>query len=199
VIFAVAHFALGAGWRSNWSFALPPVIAMAAVLVARASRNPWIVMAVILGVPTALALIASGRLLGWAVPRTPRAPIATSLLPGILFLVAPAPLAEAARESYNLAAGPRLPAAEAQELPLAENTLNGLCDPSAVPAYSRNELRTQAYALVREAHIHGDLVVHTTLLGADENAGEHDARLPGRITAATSPVPPAHRQPCRGQ
>jgi hypothetical protein len=173
VVFAIAHVALGAAWRSNWSFAFPPVIALAGVLVASAAHNPWVVMAAIVGVPTALALIASGRLLGWAARRTPAARLATWLLPGLLFLAAAFPLADAARESYHLATGTRLPAAEARQLPLAENTLSGLCDPSALPGDYRSEL-TQARALVREAAVHGDLVVHTTYRGSDENAGEHN-------------------------
>ncbi len=182
-LFAVAHLALGASWRSKWSFALPPVIAIAGVLAARAAHNPWVIMGVIVRVPTALALIAIGRMLGWAARRTPAARIATWLLPGMLFLVAAAPLAQAARESYHLATGPRPPTAEAQQLPLAENTLNSLCDPSAIPADYRNALKAQARALIREAHVHGDFVVHTTYLGADENAGEHNVVMTVRQLA----------------
>ncbi len=174
VTFAIAHVALGAAWRSNWSFALPPVIAIAGVLVASAAQNPWLVISAILGVPTASTLIAVGRLLGSAARRTRAAHIATWLVPAVLFAVAVVPLAEAARESHHVATGPRLPAAEARQLPLAENTLNGLCDPSALPAEYRRELKAEALALVREAQTHGDQVVHTTYLGADENAGEHN-------------------------
>lgn len=50
----------------------------------------------IVGVPTALTLIAVGRLLAWAARRTSAAGIAAWLLPAIMFLLVVAPLAKAA-------------------------------------------------------------------------------------------------------
>ncbi len=166
VPFVAAHLALGASWRRNWAFALPPAIAIIGVLAARANHNPWVELEVIVAVPTAMVLIALGRLLAWVVRHGTDGRLVTLGVPALLFVVAAGPLAEAARESYHLITGPRLPTALAEQLPLAENTLNTLCgDPGKPPSADRTAINAEARALVQQTRIHGDQVVHTTYFG----------------------------------
>ncbi len=96
---------------------------------------------VLVGIPTALLLIAAGRILAYAVRRI-SGPRARIILAVGLFLAAAAPLIEATRESYNLSTARHLDPAMAQQLPLVVPVLNSLC--GELPASFRHEFRPRA-------------------------------------------------------
>jgi hypothetical protein len=172
VIFIAAHLALGASWRTMWCYALPPLFAAGGFVAAAAVHNPWIAVAVFIGTPTAVLLVAIGQALAAGARRIGVGRLAPVLIPVALFLVATAPLAEAARETYNLGTAPRLSRRVAQQLPLTVPALNSVCD-RTLPASIRAELTLAGQTLIRETRRQGSSIVQASYLGADEDPGTH--------------------------
>jgi hypothetical protein len=172
VVFVAAHLALGASWRSAWVYALPPLIGVGGFLAGAAVHNPWIELAVFIGTPTAMLLVATGQLLALGACRIGDGRLAPIIVPTVLFLAAIVPVAEAARETYNLDIAPRLNSALAQQLPLTVPVLNSLCgDP--LPASVRAAFTATGRALVQETRQAGGSVVQANYQGIDENPGTH--------------------------
>lgn len=172
IVFVGAHLALGASWPTRWSFALPPLIGIVGVLVASDTGNGLAAFASILAVPTAWVLLALGRLIAWAARHVGTGRLAPIAAPVVLLIAAAVPLAEGARESWQVTTAPPLRAAEAQRLPLNEYTLNSLCGPE-LPARDRANLEAKGRALVQAIRRHGSSVITATYYATDENAGEH--------------------------
>jgi hypothetical protein len=170
VLFIAAHLALGASWRTMWCYALPPLFAIGGLLAAAAVHNPWIALAVFIGTPAAMLLVALGQVLAAGARRIGAGHLAPVIIPVALFLVATAPLAEAARETYNLETAPRLNRDLAQQLPLTVPAPNSLCD-GTLPASIRAEFTAAGQALIRETRQQGGSVVQASYLAADEDPG----------------------------
>ncbi len=170
VVFVAAHLALGASWKTRWGLALPAAIGIGGILAACAEHNPWTAIAVLVGIPTALLLIAAGRILVYAA-RQLGGRSATIVVAVGLYLAAAAPLIEATRENYNLSTARHLNPAMAQQLPLVVPALNSLC--GELPASLRHEFRAQGQALIRETRQAGSSVVKTSYTGVDEDPGTH--------------------------
>jgi hypothetical protein len=128
VVFAAAQLALGAAWQTRWTFALPLPIGIVGAIVASHVDDPSGVFFAIVAIPCAYLLLAVGRLIGWAARR--RSDRAAVIAPVVLFVIACAPLAAAVRETRHVTTGPQLNAREASRLPLAEFTINQLCNPT---------------------------------------------------------------------
>lgn len=145
VVFVAAHLALGASWETRWGLALPAAIAIGGILAARVDHNPWTAIAVLVGIPVVLLLIAAGRLFAYGA-RHIGGRRARIVLAAALFLAAAEPLVEATRENYNLSTARHLNPAMAQQLPLVVPALNSLC--GELPASLRHEFRAQGQALM---------------------------------------------------
>jgi hypothetical protein len=172
VVFVAAHLALGASWRSAWVYALPPLVGVGGFVAGAAVHNPWIELAVFMGTPTAMLLVATGQILALGAHRIGDGRLAPIIVPAFLFLASMAPVAEAARETYNLDNAPRLDSALAQQLPLTVPALNSLCgDP--LPASVHATFAATGQALVRATREEADLVVQANDQGIDENPGIH--------------------------
>jgi hypothetical protein len=172
VAYVAVHLALGASWRTAWCYVLPAIPAVAGFLDASAHHNGWLVLAVFIGTPTALLLIAAGQLLALAAGRIGTGHLAPIIVAAALFLVALTPVAEAAREAYNLDTAPRLNSRLAQQLPLTVPALNTLCQ-QPLPASVRAEFTAAGQALIEETLRAGDSVVQASYEGADEDPGTH--------------------------
>lgn len=170
VVFAGAQLALGAAWQTRWSFSLPLPVGIVGVIVAAHLDDPFGVFFAVAAIPVAYVFVGIGRLIGWAARR--RGERAAIITPVVLFLIACAPLAEAAREIHHITTGPKLSAREASGLPLTEFTLNELCNTR--DRQRRGELTAQAHALVRSTRRHGDYVITASYYVEGDSKERHE-------------------------
>jgi hypothetical protein len=191
LIFALliaAHLALGASWKTRWSLALPPALALIGFVVALSVDNRLAAVAAVIAAPLACVLVAAGRLLARSAGRVGAGRLAPVLVPMALFVLAAVPLAEAARERHHLDTGPRLSRVDAERLPLDEFLLNSLCDQelparARLLARERAELQAQGRALVAATRRHPDWIVRARYFSSDEDPGQHDELMTVRQLA----------------
>jgi hypothetical protein len=171
LVFGGAQLALGAAWRTPWTFALPLPLGIIAIILAANGDDVIGVIFAIIAIPVAYVLVAIGRAIGWVARR--RSERAAVIAPLILFIAACAPLAVAAREPHHVTTGPRLSAAEASRLPLAEFTLNQLCNP-ALERHLHDELTAQAHALISTTRRRGDHVITAIYYNEGDPDEQHE-------------------------
>lgn len=168
----VAQIAVGASWRTRWSYVLPLVVAVGAAIALSVGATTFTLFVFGGATGAAVVLVALGRLFGAGLRRVGRT--AQVAMPLVLFAIAALPLAEAAKESRHLATGRRVPAAIAAMLPLVEDRLNGMCGTGRYrpPAAERARLESQGRALASLTRQHPGWVVRTTYYSEDP-PGEH--------------------------
>ncbi|MDQ6776035.1 MAG: hypothetical protein M3071_07410 [Actinomycetota bacterium] len=129
-----------------------------------------------------MLLVAIGQILAAGARRIGDGDLAPMIVVFALSLVATAPRAEAARETYHLDTAPRVNSRLAQQLPLTVPALNTLC-PQPLPAPIRAEFTAPGQALVQETRQAGGAVVQASYQGTRESSGTHSKLMSVRQLA----------------